>query len=1114
MVNITESIFMEPTDANEIYKIIMSLRNTPSADGNLRQRRAAGGFRLGRDEEPRPRAPSTPRAPSVSSLSMYKHKIDALFDDSRSSTSLPQCGLHMSETRRESKVSSTRESKATTIYEDEDMYTRKQLNKMNNSVQDRIERMFADISGESRPLAENIGVHVFSVHYLGSTPLQSKVTSLGGLQTPLKDLYFAYRRNLRHKSAVTGRLEISKSGLKVRYKGDKGDLEQLNPFPTIAVWSAVKFIVQTEKENNDTSYAFLPLITDPDNIDRHALFKTLEPPDKKYILSNNENSHSPLFAVVMRKIGVAKQLECHGFVCQTSEDAIVIAATLYKSLMSHMSRQSHTEKKKLKNRNGVSCMSVTSSISPHDTHPVRPPRKKRSTESAAFAATPSIPPAEPKRITVEEVKAKLDSITHNDTSGSDTQKSKKSLSKESISGPSNDLLRIKKLPQSSGESSTRSKVSEKIELFRELERRRSLQRPPNLPPPIPIKPPSEPPPDPPTKDPLRRNHSGRNSINDSGDILTKVAIPRSGSFLNAGGLTRYKSLGHRNNGKKGGGSPLGFNELFNEFKVQENLHSMDDILSAIIDAEGMSFNDLKPIYKEFLLKLAVTLTKDEIFQHSKAIMKKQKKKILRRNSTFQNRRRKIFKGASGLRMVFRMPFGKDIRKGDQKRLGSFDVHTMPNAKTRASESSVSTSSYDLRQFRPKEPPLPPPKRQAMRQRHSKRSDKVVHVSKRNGKVSRPGERTSTSEDSDFLTLSNRLGCQNRNSSSGYVSCSECESDGCVDRCYCSLKGNCKNKCYCSATELKKSSSKTRLLGKSNSCKDCTNREVYDADFSYCSCDSESCADSNKCYCAGPRAVTSRSLEYLRSPTQQVYSERLKKAADQYEKQRTSCADSNKCYCAGPRAVTSLSPEYLRSPTQRVYSERLKKAADQYEKQRTSCADSNKCYCAGPRAVTSRSLEYLRSPTQQVYSERLKKAADQYEKQRTRSSSTGRRGGEERGRRARSSDNLALDYELLLQNRARDTRSRNMKRLTVRSTGAGSHDALSVKKSAEMAALFADVRLSQRTDVRALAGGGGRRPRAPPLPPAPPRAAPPLARMFDHRPLSRNASLEDTLGYLP
>lgn len=249
---------------------------------------------------------------------------------------------------------------------------------------------------------------------------------------------------------------------------------------------------------------------------------------------------------------------------------------------------------------------------------------------------------------------------------------------------------------------------------------------------------------------------------------------------------------------------------------------MDEILNAIIDAEGMSFNDLKPIYKEFLLKLAVTLTKDEIFQHSKAIMKKQKKKILRRNSTFQNKRRKIFKGANGLRMVFRMPFGKDIRKKEKKKqLGSFDFQDVVNTKDPISESSVSTSSYDLRQFRPKESTLPPVKRQNMKQRNSKRTDKIVHVSKRNGKVSRPGERTSTSEDSDFLTLSNRLGCQNRNSSSGYVSCSECESESCMDRCYCSLKEDIKSKCYCSPTDVKKDPAKSKLINKSKSCKDCS-----------------------------------------------------------------------------------------------------------------------------------------------------------------------------------------------------------------------------------------------------------------------------------------------------
>ncbi|KAL4712387.1 hypothetical protein ACJJTC_001548 [Scirpophaga incertulas] len=1003
------------------------------------------GFRLGAREEEARRS----RAPSVSSLSLslYKQKIDALFDDSRSIASLPQFSqLHGSEfTRRESKVSSTRDSKST-LY-DEDDYCHNKINKINNKVQDRIERMFAEMAGELKHFNEQIGVHVFSVHYLGSTPLQSKVTSLSGLQTPLRDLYFAYRRNLRHKSTLTGRLEISKSGLKVRYKGEKGDLEQLNPFPTIAVWSAVKFIVQqSEDGSQESSYAFLPLITDPDNIDRHALFKTLEASDKKYIVSNNENSHSPLFAVVMRKIGVAKQLECHGFVCQTSEDAIVIAATLYKSLMSHMSRQGHNDKKKLKNRNGISCMSTTSSMSPNEA-PIRPPRKKQSTSSLSgdsdradgYSASesfseksknektrqiptenlPQIPPVnlsinpiEAKRITVEEVKAKLDSIKHNDTSGSDSQDSKRSAVNKCVN-PNIRKLQNLQNSHSSKESSVRSKVSEKIELFRELERRKNIQRPPTLPPPIPSKANVESAAEP-SKEPLRRTQSGRKSLNDSGDILTKVAIPRSGSFLNAGGLTRYKSIGHRNNGKKGGGSPLGFNELFNEFKVQENLHSMDEILNAIIDAEGMSFNDLKPIYKEFLLKLAVTLTKDEIFQHSKAIMKKQKKKILRRNSIFQKKRRKIFKGANGLRMVFRMPFGKDVRKKEKKQLSSLEFKNIADNKEPISESSVSTSSYDLRQFRPKEPIPPPPKRQGIRQRHSKRSEKSMHVSKRKGNVSRPGERTSASEDSDFLTLSNRPGCQNRNSSSGYVSCSECESESCVDRCYCSLKpGDSKSKCYCSAIEDREPV-KPRLLSKtkSKSCKDCS-REIYDADYSYCSCDSESCADSNKCYCDSSRSKqASQSLDYLQ-------------------------------------------------PIHRSYSDKMKKAFDDFD------VKANR-----------------------------------------RSSGAARGRREERGRRARSSDSLALDYELLLQNKAR---ARNMQRLTVRSTGAGSHDALSVKKSAEMAALFADVRLSQRTDVRALAGG--RRTRPPPLPPSPPRAAPQLAKMFD-RPLSRNASLEDTLGYLP
>lgn len=116
-----------------------------------------------------------------------------------------------------------------------------------------------------------------------------------------------------------------------------------------------------------------------------------------------------------------------------------------------------------------------------------------------------------------------------------------------------------------------------------------------------------------------------------------MAIPRSGSFLNTGGLTRYKSKHNRRNLKGsptnlggGGGSPLGFSELFQEFRLQENLHSLDEILNAIINADGMSYNDLKPIYKEFLLKLAVTLTKDELYQRSKSIMRRQRKKKMKK----------------------------------------------------------------------------------------------------------------------------------------------------------------------------------------------------------------------------------------------------------------------------------------------------------------------------------------------------------------------------------------------------------------------------------------------------------------------------------------------------
>lgn len=40
---------------------------------------------------------------------------------------------------------------------------------------------------------------------------------------------------------------------------------------------------------------------------------------------------------------------------------------------------------------------------------------------------------------------------------------------------------------------------------------------------------------------VRKAEDGIIKKENSGDILTKVTIPRSGSFLNTGGLTRYKN---------------------------------------------------------------------------------------------------------------------------------------------------------------------------------------------------------------------------------------------------------------------------------------------------------------------------------------------------------------------------------------------------------------------------------------------------------------------------------------------------------------------------------------------------------------------------------------------
>ncbi|GAB0088659.1 uncharacterized protein DMENIID0001_031220 [Sergentomyia squamirostris] len=710
---------------------------------------------------------------SISRNSIHKLKIDLMFDDSKSIISHRFDDRASVRDRKGSSIhgSSFRGSVCSSGRNREFSREYRESKRIGNVVQAQIERMFTDVAKDATSCN-------FSVRCLGALPLPNKVTSLQGLQEPLRQLYLS---GAGHGNQNAGTMDICAKGLRVRLTNGREPM--LTPFHNIAVWSAVKFVVSA----SEGGAAFLPLITDPENIDKSTLFRPLSAADKRRLSSS---LHAPIFAVVMRSAGVPKQLECHAFVCQSPEDAIVIAATLYQSLMAHMGPSE--KPRRPKNRNGVSCMSIASSSVTNKlsiaqksvSHrsippPMRPPRKKRSATSS--------------------LSGESDAIREAIETETSTEERKKKSSKNKRAPP----IPLSKEKPGEMYNSSMSYLNEQSKA------RASAAMP------LPTSP------EPPYQS--QNNHDGS-----SGDILTRVAIPRSGSFLNTSGLTRYKSRATRRHAGKlggGGGSPLGFSELFNEFRLQENLHSLDEILNAIINSDGMSFNDLKPIYKEFLLKLAVTLTKDELYQRSKSIMRRQKKKKLRRrNSNIQNQRKKMIVGAKGLKKVFR--FGK-FRSGKSK-----------SGKNQSSATS---------QIKPPEPP------------------KEIDTHLKTLKSERIRAGTSGSDVSETRN-EHTMNAQNRNSSSGYVSCSECsyDSEACTctsaDRCYCSLGADHDHvsaKLACTGT--KNSNRESLMTCRTEDKCYCSMGEGAESHTTWC--DTDSCISASKCYCR--RMSTGKGLQKCR-----------------------------------------------------------------------------------------------------------------------------------------------------------------------------------------------------------------------------------------------------------
>ena len=249
-----------------------------------------------------------------------------------------------------------------------------------------------------------------------------------------------------------------------------------------------------------------------------------------------------------------KQLECHGFICSSAEDAIIIAANLYQALVDTMKRN--------KMGGSVGKPKLGDPASPRNLR--RDDLSRRSSRRSMRRGEPPVRPPRKKRVKGEEARV---------VTGLVRRRSIRSSTRSARSNKSN-----RSTKSARRRMDNRSRPGKVIPLQREDVARKSSRRAGHL--------------------------DGGMAV--SGDLLTKVAIGRTKSFVKTG-------------------NQYNLQELFKELKEKEGVESIDDVLKRVITPNGMSFNDIKPVYRELLLKLAMTMSQDEIFERSKSIMASSKK---------------------------------------------------------------------------------------------------------------------------------------------------------------------------------------------------------------------------------------------------------------------------------------------------------------------------------------------------------------------------------------------------------------------------------------------------------------------------------------------------------
>jgi hypothetical protein len=323
----------------------------------------------------------------------------------------------------------------------------------------------------------------------------------------------------------------------------------------------------------------------------------------------------------------------------------------------------------------------------------------------------------------------------------------------------------------------------------------------------------------------------------SGDIYTKVAIPRSKSFMNVN-------------------SQYNLQELFRELKEKEGVESIDDVLKKIITPNGISFNEIKPVYRELLLKLAMTMSQDEIFQRSKNILSQEKKKEKKTKKTVEKKSKPKKEsseagGSSTLSSFFKMTFSSSAASSKNNSLApSKKVGTATSASSSGYDSS---SAFGGRSSLPSSKPLPAVPGSSLAKKATINKADISGPMPINGSVKPP----LISPDSISTRLGKPGSINNNNDESvddAYGSCSECgyESVCNYDSCSCRVKIP-PPKEYQSLANIVRGGGAT--LSKTNTLRSASNRTATTAlpssesEEVYNECSGESCISTEKCYCS-------------------------------------------------------------------------------------------------------------------------------------------------------------------------------------------------------------------------------------------------------------------------